>query len=105
MALTIGRGTRIGRWLRVRPRSFWDWEIKEGVLTPQWYKPYTHEEGTPMRLEPATLRNVTRAMEEINAFEWEGDFKPMARRALKELMERRLEEEMAEKGKKLPGIF
>jgi putative transposase len=49
-----------------------------------------------MRLEPATLRNVTRAMEEINAFEWEGDFKPRARRALKELLEKRLEEEMAE---------
>ena len=49
-----------------------------------------------MRLEPATLRNVARAMEEINAFEWEGDFKPVARRALKELLEKRLEEEMAE---------
>ena len=49
-----------------------------------------------MRLEPATLRNVTRAMKEINAFEWEGEFKPKARRALKELLEKRLEEEMAE---------
>lgn len=49
-----------------------------------------------MRLEPATLRNVTRAMQEINGFEWEGDFKPRARRALKELLEKRLEEEMAE---------
>jgi putative transposase len=96
MAFTIGRGMRIGNWLRVRPRSFWDWEMKEGVLTPQWYDQYTSEEGTPMRLEPATLRNVTRAMEEINAFEWEGDFKPRARRALKELLEKRLEEEMAE---------
>jgi putative transposase len=96
MAFTIGRGMTIGSWLRVRPRSFWDWEMKEGVLTPQWYDQYTSEEGTPMRLEPATLRNVTRAMEEINAFEWEGDFKPRARRALKELLEKRLEEEMAE---------
>lgn len=49
-----------------------------------------------MRLEPATLRNVTRAVHEINAFEWEGEFKPMARQALKELLEKRLEEEMAE---------
>ena len=49
-----------------------------------------------MRLEPATLRNVTRAIKEINGFEWEGEFKPRARRALKELMEKRLEEEMAE---------
>ena len=49
-----------------------------------------------MLLEPATLRNVTRAMEEINAFQWEGDFKPLARQALKELLEKRMEEEMAE---------
>ena len=36
-----------------------------------------------MLLEQATLRNVTRATDEINGFEWEGDFKPMARQALK----------------------
>lgn len=44
----------------------------------------------------ATPCNVSRAMEEINAFEWEGDFKPVARQALKQLVEKRLEEEMAE---------
>jgi transposase-like protein len=49
-----------------------------------------------MLLEPATVRNVSRAISEINGFEWEGDFKPMARQALKELLEHRLEEEMAE---------
>lgn len=49
-----------------------------------------------MLLEQATPRNVTRAIKEINAFEWEGDFKPMARQALKELLEKRLEQEMAE---------
>jgi putative transposase len=49
-----------------------------------------------MLLEPATTRNVSRAIKEINGFEWEGDFKPMARQALKELLEKRLEEEMAE---------
>jgi len=49
-----------------------------------------------MLLEQATLRNVSRAINEINAFEWEGEFKPMARRALKQLVEERLEEEMAE---------
>lgn len=49
-----------------------------------------------MLLEQATVKNVSRAMEEINAFEWEGDFKPVARQALKQLVERRLEEEMAE---------
>jgi putative transposase len=48
-----------------------------------------------MLLEPATARNVSRAIKEINAFEWEGDFKPMARQALKQLLEDRLEEEMA----------
>lgn len=96
MAFLFGRRERIGEWLREMPRSFWDWEKREGVLTPQWYDPYTAEEGTPMLLDQATPRNVTRAMKEINAFEWEGDFKPLARQALKELMEKRLEEEMAE---------
>jgi hypothetical protein len=49
-----------------------------------------------MLLDQATPRNVARALGEINSFEWEGDFKPMARQALKELLEKRLEEEMAE---------
>ena len=96
MAFTFGREKMSGRSIRVRPRSFWDWEKTEGVLTPQWYDQYTHEEGTPMLLEPATQRNVSRAIREINGFEWEGDFKPMARRALKELLESRLDEEMAQ---------
>jgi putative transposase len=95
MALLFCRRETISEWLKERPRSFWDWENREGVLTPQWYDQYTAEEGTPM-LDQATPKNVTRAMKEINAFEWEGDFKPLARRALKELLEKRLEEEMAE---------
>ena len=49
-----------------------------------------------MLLEQATLSNVSRAMKEINAFQWEGDFKPAARQALKELLEKRLKAEMAE---------
>lgn len=49
-----------------------------------------------MLLEQATGRNVSRAMHEINGFEWEGDFKPMARQALKELLENRLDQEMAD---------
>jgi transposase-like protein len=49
-----------------------------------------------MLLEQATPVNVSRALKEINAFEWEGDFKPVARQALKELLEKRLDEEMAE---------
>jgi putative transposase len=96
MAFTIGRGKTIERWIRVRPRVFWDWEKTEGVLPPELCDEHKHEEGTPMLLDQATPRNVTRALREINSFEWEGDFKPMARQALKELLEKRLEEEMAE---------
>ena len=96
MALLFGRGDKISGWLRVRPRSFWDWEMKEGVLSPGLCDKHKHEEGTPMLLEPATARNVSRALKEINAFEWEGEFKPLARQALKEMVERRLEEEMTE---------
>jgi putative transposase len=49
-----------------------------------------------MLLKRATVRNVSRALKEINAFEVEGDFKPKARQALKEILEKRLEEEMSE---------
>lgn len=49
-----------------------------------------------MLLEQATVRNVSRAIGQINGFEWEGDFKPMARQALKDLLENRLDHEMAE---------
>ena len=49
-----------------------------------------------MLLGQATQRNVSRAIKEINGFDWEGDFKPMARQALKELLEQRLDEEMAD---------
>jgi putative transposase len=49
-----------------------------------------------MLLEQATVKNVSRAIGEINGFEWEGDFKPMARHALKELVQKQLEQEMAE---------
>lgn len=96
MAFTFGRGKTIGRWLRGRPRVFLDWEKSEGVLTPQLCDQHRHEEGTPMLIDQATAGNVSRALKEINAFEWEGDFKPMARQALKQLVEQRLEEEMAE---------
>lgn len=49
-----------------------------------------------MELNIATVRNVNRALREIKAFEWEGDFKPMARQALKKILEGRMEEEMTE---------
>jgi putative transposase len=49
-----------------------------------------------MLLEQATARNVSRAIKEINAFEWEGDYRPAALQVLKQLMDKRLEEEMAE---------
>lgn len=96
MAFIFGGGKRMGRWLRERPRGFWDWEKTEGVLTPEKCDQHKQPEGTPMLLDQATPRNVSRAMKEINGFEWEGDFKPMARQALKELLERRLDEEMTE---------
>jgi putative transposase len=73
-----------------------DWEKTEGVLPPELCNQHKHEEGTPMLIDQATPRNVSRALREINGFEWEGDFKPMARQALKQLVEERLEEEMAE---------
>src|SRR5512135_2338465 len=42
----------------------------------------------------ATVRNVNRALKEINAFEWEGDYRPQARNRLKELLEDRMDEEL-----------
>ena len=49
-----------------------------------------------MLLDQATARNVLRALNDINGFDWEGDFKPTARQVLKELVQKQLEEEMAE---------
>jgi putative transposase len=96
MAYIFGREEKISWWLRVRPRSFFDWENREGVLPPELCDEHKQQEDTPMLLDQATPRNVTRALREVNGFEWEGDFKPMARQALKQLLEKRLEEEMAE---------
>lgn len=96
MSFTFGREERIGRWLREKPKSFLDWEKVEGVLTPELCDQHKHKEGTPMLLDQATPGNVSRALREINGFDWEGDFKPMARQALKELLENRLDQEMAD---------
>ena len=96
MGFTFGREERIGRWLRERPKSFLDWEKIEGVLTPELCDQHKQEEGTPMLLGKATSRNVSRALNEINGFDWEGDFKPMALQVLKDLVQKQLEEEMAE---------
>jgi hypothetical protein len=96
MAFRFGRGKETSSWLRVRPRVFFDWEKTEGVLTPELCNQHKQQEGTPMLLDQATPRNVSRAIKEINGFEWEGDFKPMARQALKELLENRLDQEMAQ---------
>lgn len=49
-----------------------------------------------MLLQRATVRNVSRALREIKAFEWEGDYKPMARQALKEILERGFQEDLVE---------
>ena len=42
----------------------------------------------------ATVRNVNRALKEINAFEWEGDYRPAAREALKRILEDEVGEEL-----------
>jgi putative transposase len=42
----------------------------------------------------ATVRNVNRALKEINAFEWEGDYRAEARSRLKELLEEKMDEEL-----------
>ena len=44
----------------------------------------------------ATARNVNRALREINAFEWEGDYRGEARNRLKELLEERMDEELGQ---------
>ena len=63
MGFEYGQEDRIGRWLKERPKTFFDWENKEGVLPPELRDKHKHEEGTPMLLEQATLRNVSRAMD------------------------------------------
>ena len=42
----------------------------------------------------ATVRNVNRALKEINAFEWEGDYRAETANRLKNLLEERMEEEL-----------
>jgi transposase-like protein len=44
----------------------------------------------------ATVRNVNRALKEINAFEWEGDYRAEARNRLKILLEERIDEELGQ---------
>jgi len=73
MVFTFGRGKEISSWLRERPRVFFDWEKAEGVLTPESCDEHKQQEGTPMLLDQATPKNVSRAIEEINAFDCEGD--------------------------------
>ncbi len=55
------------------------------MLPPVLIQNLHYKEGTPMLLQQATVRNVSRALREIKAFEWEEDFKPKARQALKSL--------------------
>lgn len=42
----------------------------------------------------ATVRNVNRALKEINAFEWEGDYRAETAHRLKEVLEERMDEEL-----------
>ena len=65
-------------------------EKREGVLTPRVVQPTQTTGGHPYAARSSNEpRNVSRAMREINRFDWEGDFKPMARQALKDLLEKR----------------
>jgi len=58
--------------------------------------PIRKEDHTPCQdfLWKATVRNVNRALKEINAFEWEGDYRAETRNRLKELLEERMDEEL-----------
>ena len=44
----------------------------------------------------ATVRNVNQALKEVNAFEWEGDYRPATRSMLKQLLEDRIDEELGQ---------
>lgn len=97
MASRIDPGLTISSGLDIWVGLFFGWVKKEGVLTPGVVQPTLPTRRAPlMLLKQATVRNVSRAMREINAFESEGDFKPHARQALKQILEKRLEEEMAD---------
>src|SRR3972149_7928562 len=50
--------------------------------------------GIHPMLHRATVRNVNRALKEVNSFQWEGEFKLKAKEALKKLMEDRMEEDI-----------
>jgi transposase-like protein len=45
-------------------------------------------------LHKATIRNVNRALKEVNCFHWEGDFKQLAKEALKNILEDRMEQDL-----------
>lgn len=47
-------------------------------------------------LHRATVRNVNRALKEVNSFQWEGEFKGKAKEALKKILEDRMEEELVD---------
>ena len=42
----------------------------------------------------ATVHNVRRALKEVNAFDWEGDYRPAAREALKQILEDEVDKEV-----------
>jgi putative transposase len=50
--------------------------------------------GHPMLLN-ATIRNVRRAFKEVNAFDGEGDYRPAARAALRQVLETALQDEVS----------
>ncbi|MBI5326758.1 MAG: transposase [Deltaproteobacteria bacterium] len=47
-------------------------------------------------LHKATVRNVNRALKEVNSFQWEGEFKLKAKESIKKILEDRMENEMCD---------
>ena len=47
-------------------------------------------------LHRTTVRNVNRALKEVNSFQWEGEFKILAKEALKKILEDRMEKELSD---------
>jgi hypothetical protein len=59
---------------------FWIGKKVEGVLTPELCDQHEPKDGTPMLLDQATTRNVSRALRQINGFKREPLNRSRARR-------------------------
>ena len=64
-------------------------ELKMGFTVPERKEISIGKGGTPMK-ELAFKVNVSEAMKEVKRFDWEGDYRPAGRAALKEILERNM---------------